>query len=88
MAENEVQAMQLWAITLCSPNEDFGIPSKHSGTYFQSTFQMNVAQIEYSPFQKCFENAFPNVYRPSKIFVWGLNGEHKAYTLQTKILEG
>ncbi len=31
--------------TLCSPNEDFGRPVKHSVTYFQSTFQMNVAQI-------------------------------------------
>ena len=29
---------------LCSPNEDFGRPSKHSGTYFQSTFHMR----EYS----------------------------------------
>ena len=30
--------------TLCSPNEDFGRPSKHSGTHFQSTFQIR----EYS----------------------------------------
>ena len=30
---------------LWPPNEDFGRPSKHSGTHFQSTFQMNVAQI-------------------------------------------
>jgi hypothetical protein len=29
---------------ICSPNEDFGMPTKHSGTYFQSNFQMNVAQ--------------------------------------------
>ena len=36
----------------CSPNEDFGRPTEHSGTYFQSTFQRNVAQIEYSPFWK------------------------------------
>jgi len=30
------------SLILCSPNEDFGKPSKHSGTYFQSTFHMNV----------------------------------------------
>ncbi len=29
---------------LCSPNEDFGRPFKHSGTYFQSTFHI----LEYS----------------------------------------
>ena len=43
-----------WTATfpiVCSPNEDFGRPSKHSGssgTYFQRTFQMNVAKNEYS----------------------------------------
>jgi hypothetical protein len=38
----------MWETTfprnICSPNEDFGRPSKHSGTYFQSTFQIR----EYS----------------------------------------
>ena len=42
------ESTPMWETTLCSPNEEFGRPIKHSGTHFQSTFQMNVAQVEYS----------------------------------------
>jgi hypothetical protein len=31
------------------------------GNVFSSNFQRNVAKIEYSPFEKYFESAFPNV---------------------------
>jgi hypothetical protein len=59
---------------LCYPNEDFGRPSKHSGTYFQSTFQMNVAQIEYSRMWKALWKCVPECLLglPKASF-----GEHK-----------
>ena len=47
MVYYEYKAQDVAAI-LCSPNEDFGRPRKHSGTHFQSNFHINVAQIEYS----------------------------------------
>jgi hypothetical protein len=44
---NEKVALSPLGRNVWSPNEDFGSPSKHSGTHFQSNFQINVAQIEY-----------------------------------------
>ena len=68
---------QGWVLELgqvyAPPNEDLGRPTKHSGTYFQSTFQRNVAQIECSPLWKVLWKYVPECSlgrRPSKIFVW------------------
>jgi hypothetical protein len=47
--------------TLCSPNEDFGWPNERLGTHFRSTFQRVSTRFGLRSFEKCFENAFPNV---------------------------
>jgi len=59
---------------LCSPNEDFGRSNKHSGTCFRSTFQRNVAQIEYSRMWKVLWKLVPErlLVLPKSSF-----GEHK-----------
>ncbi len=44
------------------PKRRFWGPIKHSGTYFQSTFQMKVAQMSTHVCEKCFENTFPNIF--------------------------
>jgi hypothetical protein len=60
--------------TLCSPNEDFERSSKHSGTYFQGTFHMNVAQIDHSRMWKVLWK-----YVPERLLVLPKSsfGDHK-----------
>ena len=57
---------------LCSPNEDFGRPNKHSGTHFQSTFSNESSPNLVLPYVKSALKIRSRKFaRPSKIFVWG-----------------
>ncbi len=56
-----LECHDLFVTTLCSPNEDFGWPNERLGTHFRSTFQRVSTRFGLRSFEKCFENAFPNV---------------------------
>ena len=57
---------------LCSPNEDFGRSSKHSGTHFQSTFHIRAYSIWATFIWKVIWKHVPEcLVGLPKIFVWG-----------------
>jgi hypothetical protein len=45
-------------------------------------------RLGHEPLKSQSKLRMSSFVRPSKFFVWGLNGEHKVYPSQTKILEG
>jgi hypothetical protein len=62
-----------------APRRRFWTSERTFGNAFSKHFQMNVAQIEYSAFERYFENAFPNVRSAiQNLRLWSINFHKRA----------
>jgi hypothetical protein len=57
--------------TLCSPNEDFGNPESILDHRFEHIFKQESPKTSTHTLEKVLKQAVQNVFRVSKIFVWG-----------------
>jgi hypothetical protein len=57
--------------SLCSPNEDFGNPESILDHRFEHIFKQESPKTSTHTLEKVLKQAVQNVFRVSKIFVWG-----------------